>query len=431
MTDPLKVLRSPLLPVDPDPEFAANLRARLQRALSLPRGASMSTTGTGTTTTSAPLSASTRITPYLAVADARHALGWYAEAFGARPHGEPIVMPDGRIGHAEIELDGARMMLSDAYPDIGVVAPEPGQGASVTLHVEVADVDAATAQAVDAGARLDRSPADSPYGRSAVLRDPFGHRWMLMTPSQQATPTGEGVQPGDVGYFSLWVPDVERAATFYASVLGWTYPPGDAHARMVSGAAPLHAMVELSALPPIFAGQQHPTLFRSHAVDDIEAAVHRIRDAGGRAQDPAETPHGRTADCLDPDGAPFAVHEISGDEPRGPVNGARQGDISYLTLQVTDSTRAREFYAAVFGWQFTPGHSPEGWEPSDVVPMTGMHGGHERATAVPMYRVDDITAAVGRVRAGGGTATDPQAQPYGPMSECIDDQGTHFYLGQH
>lgn len=55
----------------------------------------MSTTSTGTTTTSAPLSASTMITPYLAVADARHALSWYAEAFGARLRGEPIVMPAG------------------------------------------------------------------------------------------------------------------------------------------------------------------------------------------------------------------------------------------------------------------------------------------------------------------------------------------------
>jgi len=428
MTDPFEVLRSPLFPVDPDPEFAATLRARLQRALSLPTGVSMSA---ASIPVSAPVSARTAITPYLAVADGRRALDWYAEAFGARPRGEPVVMPDGRIGHAEIELGGARMMLSDAYPEIGVVAPEPGQGASVTLHVEVADVDAVTARAVEAGAVLDRAPADNPYGRSAVLHDPFGHRWMVMTPIASPTPAGEVVQSGDVGYVSLWVPDVGRAATFYASVLGWTYPPGDEHGRMLDGATPPHGLVELSALPPIFAGQAHPTLFRSHAVDDVDAAVRRVRDAGGRAEDRAETPHGRTADCLDPDGAPFSVHQVSGDEPRGPVNGARPGDISYLTLQVIDGTRAREFYAAVFGWQFTPGHSPDGWEPRDVVPMTGMHGGHERATAVPMYRVDDIATAVSRVRAGGGTATDPQTQPYGQMSECTDDQGTHFYLGKH
>jgi len=272
MTDPFEALRSPLFPVDPDPEFAATLRVRLQRALSLPRGVSMSATSTPV---SATVSARTAITPYLAVADGRRALHWYAEAFGARPRGEPVVMPDGRIGHAEIELGGARMMLSDAYPEIGVAAPDPRQGASVTLHVEVADVDAVTARAVDAGARLDRAPADNPYGRSAVLRGPFGHRWMVMTPIASPTPAAEAVQPGDVGYVSLWVPDVGRAATFYASVLGWTYPPGDEHGRMVDGATPPHGLVELSALPPIFAGQAHPTLFRSHAVDDVDAAVRR------------------------------------------------------------------------------------------------------------------------------------------------------------
>ena len=48
-----------------------------------------------------------------------------------------------------------------------------------------------------------------------------------------------------------------------------------------------------------------------------------------------------------------------------------------------------------------------------------------------MYRVDDIAAAVERVRAAGGTATDPVAQPYGWTSECVDDQGTRFSLGEH
>ncbi len=67
MTDPFEALRSPLFPVDPDPEFAATLRARLQRALSLPRGVSMSATSTPV---SATVSARTAITPYLAVATA-------------------------------------------------------------------------------------------------------------------------------------------------------------------------------------------------------------------------------------------------------------------------------------------------------------------------------------------------------------------------
>jgi predicted enzyme related to lactoylglutathione lyase len=62
--------------------------------------------------------------------------------------------------------------------------------------------------------------------------------------------------------------------------------------------------------------------------------------------------------------------------------------------------------------------------------MIGLSGGRERATAVPMWRVVDIERAVAAVRAGGGTATDPERQPYGLTSECADDEGMRFYLGE-
>jgi hypothetical protein len=95
MADPLDALRSPVPPIAPDPAFAARLRARLVAALRRgpePRGEPM----TATLTTD-PI-----VTPYLAVADARRALDWYVDALGFVPRGEPIVMPDGRIGHAEL-----------------------------------------------------------------------------------------------------------------------------------------------------------------------------------------------------------------------------------------------------------------------------------------------------------------------------------------
>jgi len=62
--------------------------------------------------------------------------------------------------------------------------------------------------------------------------------------------------------------------------------------------------------------------------------------------------------------------------------------------------------------------------------MVGLHGGHDVATTVPMYRVDDIATAVDAVRRAGGTATDPEVMPYGTTATCVDDQGTRFYLGQ-
>jgi PhnB protein len=120
------------------------------------------------------------LTPYLAVPDARAAIQWYVDVFGAIVTFDPIEMPDGRIGHVELDLDGARLMMADAHPELKCPAPVPGAGSPVTLHLTVADVDAVTAAAREAGAVVDRGPEDNPpVGRVAVLRDPFGHRWFL------------------------------------------------------------------------------------------------------------------------------------------------------------------------------------------------------------------------------------------------------------
>jgi PhnB protein len=122
------------------------------------------------------------LTPYLAVTDARAAIAWYVEHLGARVTYEPIVMPDGRIGHVELAVGDGRWMMADEHPEIQVEAPAAGRGAAVTLHLGVDDVDALVARMVAGGALLDREPADAPPGRIAVLRDPFGHRWMLNQP---------------------------------------------------------------------------------------------------------------------------------------------------------------------------------------------------------------------------------------------------------
>ncbi len=72
------------------------------------------------------------ITPYLAVAGARDAIDWYIEAFSAIVTREPVIMPDGRVGHAELEIGGALIMLSDEHPDRRECpSPRPGLGHSV------------------------------------------------------------------------------------------------------------------------------------------------------------------------------------------------------------------------------------------------------------------------------------------------------------
>jgi uncharacterized glyoxalase superfamily protein PhnB len=239
-----------------------------------------------------------QLTPYLAVRDARAAMDFYCEALGARVVGEPVVMDDDRIGHAELDVAGARLFLSDIYPEIGIVAPDLGVR-SVSLVLTVPDVDDAVRRVVDLGGTLEREPADQPYGRVGVVVDPYGHRWMLQRP-----PAGE--------------------------------------------------------------------------------------------------------------------------ESGGP----RPGDTVYLTLQVPDGARARDFYEAVLGWSAVPGRVPDGWQVEGPVPMVGIGGGSDEAGTVPMYAVDDIEVAVAAVRTVGGEAGEIDRQPYGLTALCRDDQGLPFYLGQ-
>jgi uncharacterized glyoxalase superfamily protein PhnB len=414
MADPLDVLFSPSTPVAPDPAFPARLRARLVRALSPePEGD--------------PMTVDPVVVPYLAVADARAALDWYVDALGLTRRGEPIVMADGRIGHAELAVAGGGViMLSDEHPDIGVVAPpsDPSAGVTFSIHASVADVDALTRRAVDAGAVLEREPADHPYGRNAVIRDPFGHRWMLSSPVRSTVdaPAPEyTARHGDLAYVSLWVHDMHAAAAFFGDVLGWHY---DGSGRIVVG----------QSLPHGFWTGEAPSLFLCIAVDDLDAAVERVRAAGGTAGDQKSEPNGWDAKCVDDQGMSFALYQTpgagAGGGVRGPVNGARNGDLGYVTVETVDSRRFRDFFGNVVGWRFAPGRVEDGWQAEDTVPMLGLHGGHDRTTVVPMYRVDDIDAAVAAVRAHGGTATDVERAPYGLTSTCTDDQGTRFYLGQ-
>jgi len=125
---------------------------------------------------------------YLRVRDTGAAIRFYQQAFGATERFR-LVEPSGRIGHAELQLGPAVLMLSDAFPEWGLNAP-PGDtdiGASVHLHVD--DCDALVAAAVAAGATLLMPPSDQFYGeRSARLRDPFGHTWLIGHAIEAVTP---------------------------------------------------------------------------------------------------------------------------------------------------------------------------------------------------------------------------------------------------
>jgi PhnB protein len=121
------------------------------------------------------------VTPYLIVKGADRAIAFYALAFGAREL-ERFASPDGRIGHAELQIGDSRVMLADEHPEIGARSPESIGGTPVTMTLYVEDVDATVARAVAAGATVTRPVADQFYGdRTGGIMDPFGHVWFVMT----------------------------------------------------------------------------------------------------------------------------------------------------------------------------------------------------------------------------------------------------------
>jgi uncharacterized glyoxalase superfamily protein PhnB len=305
MPDAFEALDLPAEPIEPDPSFAARLRRRLEDALlttTVPRGgAPMTTPEVHTddefTVTESGADDSTwgpTLTPYISVRGARQAIDWYIDVFAARLRGGMYEGPDGSIGHAELALGDAVLMLSDPWPEGGVEAPEPGRPHSHTLHLQVDDVDGTVGRAAERGAVVERQPVDEPYGRVATILDPYGHRWMLNQPPASAT----RVRHGDVAYITMSSPDEERTKAFFGAVLGWEFRAGPTpRGWEVLGRTP---MIGLHGVDDAAGGA---TL--CYRVGDIAAALDRVRAAGGEAREPDARDYGQLAECTDDQGVPF------------------------------------------------------------------------------------------------------------------------------
>ena len=308
MTDPFETLREPVRPAEPDPGFAGRLRQRLAREVfafpggTMPQQTAAPQAETRTETHAEPARAPA-LTPYIMVADARRAMDWYVEVLGARRRGEPVVNADGTIGHAELGLGDAVLMLSepsDLWPDVPVRAPDSPTTFSHTLHLEVDNVDAVTERAARNGAAVERPPSDQFYGRRAAIVDPFGHRWILLRPQAGSSRLSQG----DVAQVVMSARDPDQARAFYEHVLQIPFSP--AH----PGTWRAH-----QASPPLgirSSRDDAPQVQLTYRVDDIAAAVERVRAAGGRADEPSRMPFGLHAECTDDQGMVFRLVQPAG-----------------------------------------------------------------------------------------------------------------------
>ncbi|MGH7424923.1 MAG: VOC family protein [Candidatus Methylomirabilales bacterium] len=128
------------------------------------------------------------VSPYLCIDGAGAAIEFYRKVFGAAERMR-MPAPGGKIGHAELQIGGSVIMLSDEYPEMGMRGPKAIGGTPVTMSLYVEDVDATFDLAVEAGAKALRPVEDQFYGdRSGQFEDPFGHRWSVATHIEDVPP---------------------------------------------------------------------------------------------------------------------------------------------------------------------------------------------------------------------------------------------------
>jgi len=123
---------------------------------------------------------------YLIIKNCAAAIDFYKKAFGATERMR-MAHPDGRIGHAEIQIGDTTVMMADEHPEIDAFSPEHYGGSPVSLHFYAGDCDEIYQRALAAGAKTVRQPADQPYGdRNAGVLDPFGYKWWIATRQKQS-----------------------------------------------------------------------------------------------------------------------------------------------------------------------------------------------------------------------------------------------------
>lgn len=122
------------------------------------------------------------LTPHIVCDGAADAIEFYKQAFGAEELMR-IPTPEGRIMHAAVSINGAMLMLVDEMKEMGALGPISLGGTPVTLHLTVANADAAIERAAAAGATVTMPAADMFWGdRYGQVKDPWGHNWSIAHP---------------------------------------------------------------------------------------------------------------------------------------------------------------------------------------------------------------------------------------------------------
>jgi PhnB protein len=288
----------------------------MEAALGLwpPDPASTTSTRSTTVSTTETTTNAQVLTPYLCVTDSVAALAFYRDAFGAFETMR-VVGDDGRMGHSEFVIGGARFMMADEFPEIGVVSPSTLGGTPVALHLEVVDVDHAHSNAVRLGATSLQEPADQTHGnRHSTILDPFGHRWMLSQVIEQLSTEEYAAReeasgqwsvsasrpPVEVGYITMPTPGIERSTAFFGELFGWQVEEGSQ--------GPGNGHINNTRLP-MGMSEQADAITLYLRVDDIEPYAAKVEELGGQVLTRNQYASGGNAECVDDQGVRFDLFQ--------------------------------------------------------------------------------------------------------------------------
>lgn len=284
MTDPLEALREPVVPITPDPRFAAALRARLERALL--RGDEMTQTPT---TPAAATSSATQATQAVE-GQVGYASLWLPDAQRAETFYRTV------LGWQFAPGGGQYRQMEGLRPEMGMAGGE----SDPTLFLAHCVVDVReTIRRVRAAGGQASEPVQRPYGLVSECVDDQELRFAVY---QGEVAEAVDTRPGELAYLTVGVPDTARFRAFFGAVFGWRFTPGHVQDGWnVEGARPMTGL---------HGGVDRPRIVPMYQVADIEAAVLRVRQAGGTAVDPAQRPYGVESLCSDDQGSDFYLGQF-------------------------------------------------------------------------------------------------------------------------
>lgn len=242
---------------------------------------------------------------------------------------------------------------------------------------------------------------------------------------------------GEFVWYELLTTDVASAEAFYCNVMGWGGRDASTETvpyRLLTDTQ--GPMCGLMGLPPeASANGATPRWVGYVAVDDIDAAVDRLKAGGGRVfVPPTKTNIGKLAIVADPQTATLAL--VQGLTIDGSGVG-KPGRAGWHELLAADWRQAFAFYSALLGWQRT-GDNDGPLDDYQLFTICGhVRGGvFNKLPRAPFpfwlyyFDVDDLGQAVARVVTHGGRVVQgPIALPDGvAVARCIDPQGGMFAL---